>query len=103
MRRASASAFSCDSSESLLHARIYRDPVDFPRLAPVIRECLFKMDRIRLDVRNDKSNKNGFAIEKLLVEKLAASILELADRGLAQCTGVAIRKIEAPLVGFRIV
>src|SRR6266849_4312763 len=61
------------------------------------------MARIRSDVRYDKSNIDGSTTKCFLVEKLAASILELADRGLAQGTVVAVGKIEAPLVGLGIV
>jgi hypothetical protein len=38
-----------------------------------------------------------------LIEKLAASVLELADRWLAQSTALAVGSIEAPLVGLGIV
>jgi len=78
------------------HPCVYRDPVYFPGLASIIRECLFKTARIRSDVRNYKSDKDRPAIECLLIEKLAAPILELADRRLAHSAAVAVGKIEAP-------
>src|SRR5437899_585972 len=64
------------------HSCVCRDPVHFPGFATVIRECLFETARVRSDVRNYESNKNGSAIQCFLVEKFTASILELADRGL---------------------
>src|SRR5260370_37222804 len=81
----------------IFHPCVRRDPVHFPSLASIIRERLFKMARIRSDVRNNKSNKDGSAIQCFLVAKLATSSPEIADRGLAQCTAVAVGKIEAPL------
>src|SRR5216684_8060089 len=90
-------------SHSLSHQSICGDPVNFPRLSSVTRECLFKTARIGSDVGNDKSNKNGSAIQCFLVKKLAASILKLADRGLAHAAAVAVGKIEAPLMGLEIV
>src|SRR5579864_7219523 len=60
------------------------NPVYFPRFAAIIRECLFKMAGIRGNVRDNESNKDGSAIQCFLVEKLTATILELADRRLAQ-------------------
>ena len=86
-----------------LLACIRRDPVHFPGLAAIIRESLFKAARSRRDVRDDKAHKDGPAVERFLVEKLAASILELTDRGWAQGTASAVGEIEAPLAGFGIV
>jgi hypothetical protein len=63
----------------VFHPRVYRDPVYFPSLAPVIGKRLFKTARIRSDIRDDKSNKDGPPIECFLAIKLAAPILEFAD------------------------
>ncbi len=82
---------------------VCRDPVHFPRLASIVGEGLFETARIRSDARDNKSNIAGSAIQCFLVEKLAASIFESANRGLAQGTAVAVRKIETPLMGLRIV
>jgi hypothetical protein len=82
---------------------VYRDPVHFPILTSILREGLFKAARIRSDVRDNKSNKDGPAIQWFLIVKLTASIFEFADGGLAQDAAIAICKIEAPLVGFGIV
>ena len=54
--------------------------------------------RIRSDVRPDHSNQDGSAIEWLLIEKLAAPILELAGGGHTQGTAAAVGKILAPLM-----
>src|ERR1700735_5404149 len=86
-----------------LHPCVGCDPIHFPGLAAVVRKRLFKVARIRSDVRDNKSNKDGSGIECFLIEKLAASILELADRGLAHSTAVTVGKIEAPLMGLGIV
>ena len=61
------------------------------------------MGRIRSDVGDDKSNENGAAMQRFLVEKLGAAIFEFANRGLAQRTAAAVGKIETPLMGLRIV
>src|SRR5260370_10315158 len=86
----------------VFHPRVCRDPVDFPSLTSVFRKRLFKAARIRGDVRDNKSNENGAAVQCFLVDKLTASIVEFADRGLTQRTAVTVGKIEAPLVGFGI-
>src|SRR5713101_6320777 len=89
----------------IFHPCLVRDPVDFPGLAPIIRERLLKVGRIRGDVRPNKSNQDGSAIRArwFRVEKLAASILEFADRGRSNGAGLAGGPIEAPLVGLGIV
>ena len=56
--------------------------------------------RIRGDVRPDHPNHDGSAIKWLLIEKLAAAILELADRGHAQGTAAAAGEMLTPLVGL---
>jgi len=95
--------FKLESTNSFFHPGVGRDPVYFPGLASIIRECLFKTARIRSDVRNNKSNKDGSAIECFLTEELAASIFELANSGLAHGAAAAVGKIEAPLAGLGIV
>jgi hypothetical protein len=87
----------------IFHARVYRDPVHFPSLAPIVRECLFKTARIRSDVRYNESNKDGPLVHSFLREKLAAAILELANRGWTQCAASAVGEIQAPLAGLGIV
>src|ERR1700723_4671965 len=86
-----------------LHPCVGCDPIHFPSLASVVRERLFKVARSRSDVRYNKSNRDGSGIECLLIEKLAASILELPDRGLTHSSAVTVGKIEAPLMGLGIV
>ena len=61
------------------------------------------MVRIWSDVREDMSNQDGFAIERFLVDKLAAAVFELADHGLGHDTVFTVGKIEAPLMGLGIV
>src|SRR6266849_8917319 len=61
------------------------------------------MARIRSDARNNKSNRDGSATKRFLVEKLPASILEFADRGRAHGSALAGGPIEAPLVRLGIV
>ncbi len=39
----------------------------------------------------------------LLIEKLTTSVLELADRGLAESSGTTARKIETPLVRLGVI
>src|SRR5260370_26650006 len=82
----------------IFHPCVRRDPVHFPSLASIIRERLFKMARIRSDVRNNNSNKDGSAIQCFRFEKLDTSMPEVAHPGLAQGTTVPAGKITAPLV-----
>src|SRR5580704_4436214 len=86
-----------------LHPCVCCDPIHFPSLASVVGKRLFKVARSWSDVRDNKSNNDGSGIECFLIEKLAASILELADRGLAHSAAVTVNKIEAPLMGLGIV
>src|ERR1022692_324283 len=90
-------------ARTIFHSCVGRHPVHFPRLAPISGERLFKTARIRGDVCYDESNQDSSTMNGFLVKKLATSILELADRGLAKCTVVAIGKIEAPLAGLGII
>src|ERR1700683_5800929 len=61
------------------------------------------MGRIRRGIRPSKSKKNGVAINRILGEKLAASVLEFADLGRIQDANLPVGPIESPLVGLRIV
>ena len=63
---------------------LVRDPVDLPGLASVIRVGLLEVSRVRRDLRPDKSNIDSSALPQLLIVKLAAPILELANGRLAQ-------------------
>src|SRR5712692_8169514 len=89
----------------IFHPCLVRNPVDFPGLAAIIRERLLKVGRIRGDIRPNKSNQDGSAIRAgwFRVEKLAASILEFADRRRPQGTAFAGGPIEAPLVRLGVV
>src|ERR1051326_5537043 len=92
--RGSRNAFACSIfSRFVRHTRVGRDPVGFPGLAAIVRKRLFEAAGIGGDVRNDKADINGAAIERFLVEKFTAAIFELADGWLAQCATVAVRKI----------
>src|SRR5258708_4272542 len=89
----------------IFHPCLVRNPVDFPGFAAIIRERLFKVGGIRGDVRPNKSNQDGSAIRAgwFCVEKLAASILEFADRGRAHGTAVAGGRLEPPRMGLWLV
>ena len=80
-------------------------PSSFPRSCPHHQRMPVQRSgpRIRSDVRDDKSHEDGTAIKRFLVEKLAASILEFADRRLTQGTVFTVGEIEAPLVRLRVV
>jgi len=86
-----------------LHARVRHNPVCFPGLSAVIRECLFKVTRVLGNAGPYTSNKDCSSIECLLVEEFAAPVLELADRGDTQRTGFTVSEIQAPLVGLWII
>jgi hypothetical protein len=62
------------SGSSLLFSCQGCNEVWLPRLASVIGERLFKLMRIRTDVRPDHPNQDGSAMKWLLIEKLAAPI-----------------------------
>jgi hypothetical protein len=87
----------------VLYARLVGDPVYFPSFAAVVGEGLFEVRRICCHVRPNKSNLDGLAINRILGEKLTASILEFADLRWVQDANLAIGPVEAPLVGLRIV
>src|SRR6185369_66638 len=57
----------------------------------------------RSDVGDDEADQDRPAVQQLLVEELAAPVLELSDRRLAQGPAAATGKIETPLMGFRVV
>src|SRR6202043_1060364 len=57
------------------------DPVHFPGLAAVTRECLFEVGRIGGHARPFVANEDGLAVDRVLGEELTASILEGADLG----------------------
>ena len=85
------------------HSCVCVDPIYFPTLTPVVRECLFKTTRILSDVRPEPSNKNRSAIKWFLVKKLAPSILKFPDHRLVDGTVVAGGPIVASLTGVGIV
>src|SRR5262249_16772695 len=87
----------------LYQPRVCRNPVHFPVLSPINGACPFKMAPIRSDVRYTKANEDRLAIQCFLIKNLAASILELPDRGLAYATPAAVGEIETPLTRFGIV
>ena len=61
------------------------------------------MGRIRSQVGPNESNQDGFAINRILGEKLTASISEFADLGRVRDAILAVGPIEPPLVGLQIV
>src|SRR5580700_11316401 len=61
------------------------------------------MVRVRSDIRPDDAHKDGSALERLLIVKLAAPVLEFADRRRAESPVAAGGKIHVPLVGLGIV
>ena len=62
-----------------VHTRVNRDPVNFPRLAAVFREGLLKSARIRRNVRYHEPDKDGAAVQCLLIKKLASSLVKPPD------------------------
>jgi hypothetical protein len=58
--------------------------------------------RIGRGIGPDESNQSRFAIQCVGAEKLAASVLELADLGWEDGATLAVCPIEAPLLGLRI-
>src|SRR6516162_2711761 len=82
---------------------LVRNPVHLPVLACIVRVRLFKVRCIRGGIRPDKSNVDGPALPKLLVIKLTASILELADHRLFYRAVLAVGPIDTPLVDLVIV
>ena len=61
------------------------------------------MGRAGGGVRPNKSNKDDLAINRILGEELAASVLEFSDLGRVHHANLAVSPIEPPLVGLRIV
>ena len=87
----------------LLLSRQRRDKVRLPGPAPVSRERLFKMVRVRPDVCKEMSNQDGFSVKRFVVDELATAVFEFADHGRRYRTVVAGSKIEAPTLGLGIV
>src|SRR5262249_59482882 len=78
-------------------ARELRFPVDFPRPAAVGRERLFEAERARRDVREDETNVNRAAVERVPSEELAAAVQELAEHGRrVERAGGSIRPGDVP-------
>jgi len=87
----------------IFDARIGVDPVHLPGLAAIGGEGLFRAPGVRRHRREDESNQDRSAIERFLVVKLTAAVLELADHRLAQGAGIAAGEVQAPLAGLGIV
>ena len=58
------------------------------------------MRHIRGRVRPIKSNKDGFAVDCVLGDKLAVPVLELSDLRWVKDANLAVGPIESPLVGL---
>jgi hypothetical protein len=65
----------------IAYAGLVGDPVYFPGFAAIFGEGLFKVSGIWSDVGPNISNEDSSAIERLLIEELTTSVLELTDRG----------------------
>src|SRR5215467_9030286 len=87
----------------IVYPYLIGNPVDFPCLAAIFGERLFKMSGISCDVRPNVANQDSSTVKGLLIEKFTAPILELSYRGLAQDTILAVGPIETPLVRLGIV
>src|ERR1700683_13761 len=87
-----------------LYPRLVRDPIDLPRFAAVIGECLFEVGRILGDLRPDVANEDHSSVIGFLVVELTDSILEFADRRRqADCAVFPVGPIETPLMRLRVV
>src|SRR5450432_1444324 len=82
----------------IIYSRVLRDPVQFPGLAAIVRKCLLEETRRRSDFRPNIPNEYHPSVEDLLIEKLAAAVLEFTHGRNAQRATSAIRRIEAPLL-----
>jgi len=87
----------------IVYPCLVRNPVDLPGLPAIIRVRLFKVGCTRIGVRPKKSNVDRSPLPRLLVVKLTASILELADHWLLYKAILAVDPVDAPLVSLRIV
>src|ERR1700683_3232598 len=88
----------------IFHPCLIRNPIHYPSLASIVRERLLKVSRTGRKVRPNISNKDRSAIKGVLTEKLAASILELADlRWPGDGARLTIGPIQTPLMSFGIV
>ena len=57
------------------------DPICFPIFSPIVRECLFKMARVRLDVGETVAVQDDFSLEFFLIVELALAMGKPANRG----------------------
>ncbi len=62
--------------------RVHRNPIHLPRFPTIIGEGLLKTAGIEGDVGYNKSDKDDSAVQRFVVEELAAPVLELPNRGL---------------------
>ena len=109
LRALIAKTLACRAAKSvcfvrfLLYSGLIRNPVNFPGLAAIIRECLFEVWLTRVGVQPKKANQNGSAVQRILGVKLAAAVPELPDLGYDQGAVLGIGPIEPPLAGLRMV
>src|ERR1700722_2919643 len=83
--------------------RIISDPIEFPRLAAVIREKLLEVTGSRADLDDHKAHKNGSVSKGFLVDEFSAAIMEFTHRRCARRSDGAVGEVQAPLIGFWVV
>ncbi len=89
--------------DRVFHPNVVRNPVDFPRLATIVRKRLLEMARIGRDLGDDESNKDGTTIQSLLIEEFATPVGKPADGRLCERSAGAVGEVETPLMRLRIV
>src|SRR5580692_11541111 len=82
---------------------VVRDPIHFPGLAVVGGEGLLEVTRVGRDGGDHEADEDGAAVEGLLVQELAAPLLEFAHCRYAEATAPTARDIQTPLVRFGVV
>jgi len=79
----------------IFHPYVCRNPVHFPSLAAVVRGRPVRNARIRSDVRDDKPNIDGSALNVSWSKKLAAAIFEVANRGWLRVPSLLFEKLDS--------
>lgn len=85
-----------------LHLRLVGDPVDLPCLTAVLGEGLLEVRRGR-QVRPAKADQDGFAVDGVLREELAHTILKLTNLRRIEDANLLVVPVKPPLVRLGIV
>src|ERR1700722_4988183 len=91
------------AGSDVFYARVLVEPVHFPGFAAIVGKSLLGLRRIRGDSPNRKPHQNHASVVRLLIVKVAATILKFAVGRNSQGADSRCGEIEIPLVSRRVV